>query len=274
MVFIEKLKKAWSKSNSLLCVGLDPDIAKIPQHLKSAKNPIFEFNKAIIDATHDLVCVFKPQIAFYSAQRAEDDLERTIAYIHDSYPDIVVILDAKRNDIANTASMYAVEVFDRYKADAATVNPYMGLDSMSPFLDRADRGVAILCRTSNPGAVDLQDLEVNGQKLYKVVAQRAAKDWNYNNNVALVVGATYPTELKEIRAMAGDMPILAPGISAQGGDVQAAVSNGVDCYGTGMVINSSRTILYASSGKDFDQAARKVAMATRDEINRYRTVKV
>jgi orotidine-5'-phosphate decarboxylase len=270
MLFIDKLRQSWSKNNSLLCVGLDPEITKFPKHVLNSKQPFFDFNKAIIDATADLVCAFKPQIAYYSAHRAEFELEMTIDYIRSNYPDLIVILDAKRGDIGSTSSMYAAEAFDRYKADAVTVNPYLGLDSFAPFLDRKDKGVIILCRTSNPGAVDIQDLKIDGQKLYEIVASKAASRWNYNQNVLVVVGATYPQELKEVRAIVGDMPLLVPGIGAQGGDIKAAVSSGIDQYGTGMIINSSRAVLYASSGTDFDQAARQVALKTRDEINEHR----
>ncbi len=270
MLFIDKLTRSWANSNSLLCVGLDTDVTKLPTDLPQSKHPIFDFNKAIIDATADLVCAFKPQIAYYAAARAEAELEMTIEYIHRTYPEVIVILDAKRGDIGSTASMYVKEAFDRYNADAVTINPYLGLDSFKPFLDRQDRGVIIICRTSNPGAVDIQDLQVDGKKLYEVVAAKAASEWNYNNNVLLVVGATYPKELQEVRSIVGDMPFLVPGIGAQGGEIRAAVQNGIDQHGTGMIINSSRAIIYASSGDGFDQAARQIALNTRDEINAYR----
>jgi orotidine-5'-phosphate decarboxylase len=223
-----------------------------------------------VDATADLVCAFKPQIAYYSASHAERDLELTIDYIHQNHPGIPVILDAKRGDIGSTAEMYVQEVFDRYQADAVTVNPYMGTDTLQPFLDRRDKGVIILCRTSNPGAKDIQDLDSNGKKLYQIIAEKAAKEWNYNFNVLLVVGATYPKELMEIRFIVGDMPFLVPGIGAQGGDVESAVTNGKTQKGTGMIINSSRGIIYASNKDDFAKAARKAAVKLRDEINQYR----
>lgn len=270
MTFIESIENAWKEKNSLLCVGLDPDMEKIPAHLRAGNHPLFQFNKAIIDATSDLVCAFKPQVAYYSAIGAEEDLELTIRYVHENYPSIPVILDAKRGDIGSTAQKYAMEVFDRYEADAATINPYMGFDTMKPFLDRNDKGVIILCRTSNPGASDIQDLITNGKKLYRVVAEKAATTWNRNNNILLVVGATYPQELKEVRAIAGNMPFLVPGIGAQGGDIEAAVANGKTTGGTGMIINSSRAILYAGLGHDFAEAARKAAMMLKNEINRYR----
>lgn len=270
MTFMDQLRAAWERNNSLVCVGLDPDPERIPKHLRSADTPLFDFNRAIVDRTADLVCAFKPQMAYYAACGAERELELTIAHIHQAHPGIPVILDAKRGDIGSTAEMYAREAFDRYGADAVTVNPYMGGDTLTPFLDRADKGVVILCRTSNPGAGDVQDLSSDGQKLYRIIATRAAGDWNRNGNVLLVVGATYPGELGEIRSIVGDMPLLVPGIGAQGGDIEKAVANGKTADGTGMVINSSRGIIYAGNGKDFAEAARHATMRLRDEINRYR----
>ena len=270
MDFIKAIESAWHEKDSLLCVGLDPDISRIPAHLREMEAPLFEFNKAIVDVTAGVVCAFKPQIAYYSASRAERDLERTIDYIRRNHPDIPIILDAKRGDIGSTAEMYAQEVFDRYGADTVTVNPYMGSDTLQPFLSRKNKGVAILCRTSNPGARDIQDLESNAKKLYQIVAEKASTEWNRNGNVLLVVGATYPDELKEIRSIVGDMPLLVPGIGAQGGDVLQAVTNGKDANGTGMIISSSRSILYASSGEDFAESARKAAISLRNEINQYR----
>ena len=270
MNFIKAIESSWQEKDSLLCVGLDPDISRIPSHLRNLETPLFEFNKAIVEATADLVCAFKPQIAYYSASHAEGDLELTIGYIHKNYPKIPVILDAKRGDIGSTAKMYAQEAFDRYKADAVTINPYMGTDTLQPFLEREDKGVIILCRTSNPGAKDIQDLESNGKKLYQIIAEKAAREWNHNGNVLLVVGATYPKELKEIRSIVGNIPLLVPGIGAQGGDVERTVTNGKNGKGTGMIINSSRSIIYASKGDDFAEAARIAAARLRDEINRYR----
>lgn len=270
MTFIQTIENAWEEKSSLLCVGLDPDIDKIPVNLRTENNPLFQFNKAIIDATVDFVCAFKPQIAYYSAIGAEKDLELTIEHVHENYPSIPVILDAKRGDIGSTAEKYAMEVFDRYNADAVTINPYMGFDTLEPFLDHNDKGVIILCRTSNPGANDIQDLITNGKKLYQVVAEKAATMWNRNNNILLVVGATYPRELKEVRAIAGNIPFLVPGIGAQGGDIEAAVTNGKTTQGTGMIINASRAILYASLGHDFAEAARETARMLRNEINRHR----
>ena len=237
---------------------------------RSSASPIFQFNKAIIDATADLVCAYKPQFAHYAAYEAEDQLERTIEYIHRNYPGVPVILDSKRGDVGNTAERYAIEAFERYGADAVTVNPYLGGDSLEPFLKHEDKGVIILCRTSNPGARDLQDLEVGGRKLYHVVAELAARQWNSRGNCLLVVGATYPRELAEVREIVGDMPFLVPGVGAQGGDVDQAVQNGQTADGTGLIISSSRAILYASSGEDFAAAARKATMTLREQINRSR----
>jgi orotidine-5'-phosphate decarboxylase len=270
MNFVEAVRSAWKKNNSLVCVGLDPDINKLPFHIRNMDNPIFEFNKAVIDATGDLVCAYKPQIAYYSAVGAEDQLKKTIEHIHRSYPDIPVILDAKRGDIGSTADMYAKEAFERYQADAVTVNPYMGGDTLDPFLKYRDKGVIILCRTSNPGARDIQDLVCGEEKIYRIIAAKALRDWNYNDNVALVVGATYPDELKEVREIIGEIPLLVPGIGAQGGDVEKAVKKGQDSFGAGMIINSSRGIIYAGSGADFAEAARAATVELRDEINNFR----
>src|SRR6185295_5968998 len=265
--FIDKLARSWERSNSLVCIGLDPEIERFPQDIAAQPSPIFQFNKAIIDATADLVCAYKPQFAHYAAYEAEDQLERTIEYIHRSYPGIPVILDSKRGDVGNTAVRYAIEAFERYGADAVTVNPYLGGDSLEPFLQYEQKGVIILCPTSNPGARDVQDLPVGSRRVYHAVAELAARQWNTRGNCALVVGATYPRELAEIRAIVGDMPFLVPGVGAQGGDVQQAVTNGRTRNGTGLIVSSSRAILYASSEADFAQAARKATVALRDQIN-------
>jgi len=217
-----------------------------------------------------LVCSFKPQIAHFAALRAEDALERLIAHIHEKHPGVPVILDAKRGDIGSTAQHYVTEAFDRYGADAVTLNPYLGRDSVQPFLDRADKGVILLCHTSNPGAADLQDLDVGGKPLYQHVAQIIARDWNTHGNCALVTGATWPEQLAEVRALVGDVPLLVPGIGAQGGDVEAVVRNGRTANGNGLMISSSRAILYAGSGEDYAQAARAATQELRDTINRYR----
>ncbi|GAB3401390.1 orotidine-5'-phosphate decarboxylase [Massilia agilis] len=272
MNFIDKLSAAWAGNNSLLCVGLDPDLARFPAHLRGQADGIYQFCKAIIDATADVACAFKPQIAYFAALGAEAQLEAVCRYLRETYPHIPLVLDAKRGDIGATAHQYAREAFDRYGADAVTVNPYMGSDSVEPYMEWADRGVIVLCRTSNPGGSDLQFLQVDGVPLYQHVARLVAEKWNRNGQCALVVGATFPEELAQVRKIVGDMPLLVPGIGAQGGDIAATVKAGRTAAGTGMMINSSRAILYATpkDGEDFAAAARRVAIETRDAINQYR----
>ena len=271
MSFSDKLAASWKATNSLVCVGLDPEPKKFPDRFRDKPGGIFEFNKAIIDATRDLACAYKPQFAHYAAQAAENQLEHTIDYIKSTCPNAIVILDSKRGDIGSTAEQYAHEAFERYDADAVTVNPYLGRDSVEPFLKHGDKGVIILCRTSNPGAKDFQDLDVGGgKKLFQHVAERVAKEWNTNGNCMLVVGATYPEELADIRSRVGDLPFLVPGVGAQGGDVAKVMAAGKTAAGTGLVISSSRAILYASSGDDFANAARKAAQVLRDSINAHR----
>jgi orotidine-5'-phosphate decarboxylase len=270
--FINKLNAAWTANDSLLCVGLDPDMAKLPPQFQQDPNGIFNFCKEIIDATADLACSFKPQIAYFAALSAERQLEDICAYARENYPHIPLILDAKRGDIGATARQYAREAYDRYGADAVTVNPYMGSDSVEPYMEWADRGVIILCRTSNAGGSDLQFLNVDGKPLYQHVARLVAEKWNSNGQCALVVGATFPEELAQVRAIIGDMPLLVPGVGAQGGDVEATVKSGRTANGAGMMINSSRAILYAAQqpSEDFAMAARRVALETRDAINAHR----
>ena len=270
MTFIEKLNAVWRQNDSLLCVGLDPNWEKLPKHIKQTSEPIFEFCKAIVDSTHDLVCAYKPQIAYFAALGAEDQLLKTLNYIRETYPNIPIILDSKRGDIGSTAAMYAKESFQRYQADAVTVNPYMGQDSAQPFLDYADKGVVLLCRTSNAGAGDIQDLKVDGQAIYEKVALMINNDWNTNNNCCIVVGATWPEQMKRLREITGDMPFLVPGVGAQGGDVESLVKAGQTRDGFGLIINSARGIIYASSEENFANAARKVALDTRDLINKFR----
>jgi orotidine-5'-phosphate decarboxylase len=264
---IAQLERSWDSSDSLVCVGLDPEIERFPEQIADQASPIFQFNKAIIDATADLVCAYKPQFAHYAAYEAEDQLERTIDYIHRSYPGIPVILDSKRGDVGNTAERYAIEAFERYHADAVTVSPYLGGDSLEPFLKYEDKGVIILCRTSNPGAGEVQDLEFGGRKLFHIIAELASRRWNSRGNCLLVVGATYPRELAEVREIVGNMPFLVPGVGAQGGDVAQAVQSGQTAAGTGLIISSSRGILYASSGENFASAAREATQKLRDQIN-------
>ena len=270
MGFMQQLRERWNASGSLVCVGLDPEPGKFPARFADDDDAVFGFCRDIIDATAEFACAFKPQIAHFAALGAEGALERLVAHVHAAHPDIPVILDAKRGDIGSTAQRYATEAFGRYAADAVTVNPWLGGDSLQPFLDNADRGVVILCRTSNPGAADLQDLHVEGRPLYQHVAMKAARDWNGQGNVALVVGATWPAQLAEVRAIVGDMPLLVPGVGAQGGDVEAVVRNGRSVDGTGLLVSSSRAILYASAGDDYAEAAAGAARALRDAINRYR----
>ena len=275
MTFMQALRARWNDAATLVCVGLDPEPAKFPAQFAADPDAVFNFCRAIVDATAAYACSFKPQIAHFAALGAEDALARLVAHIHASHPGIPVILDSKRGDIGSTAQHYASEAFDRYLADAVTANPYLGRDSVQPFLDRADRGVVVLCRTSNPGAADLQDLLVSGEggdsrPLYQHVAAKVANEWNTHGNCALVVGATWPEQLREVRAIVGDLPFLVPGVGAQGGDVAAVVGNAKTADGTGLIVSSSRAILYASRGDDFAQAAADAARALRDEINRYR----
>ena len=270
MSFMQALRTRWQQADSLVCVGLDPEPAKFPAQFANDPDAVFNFCRAIVDATAEFACSFKPQIAHFAALRAEDALTRLIAHIHATHPGIPVILDSKRGDIGSTAQHYAAEAFDRYAADAVTANPYLGRDSVQPFLDRADRGVVILCRTSNPGAGDLQDLQIEGRPLYQHVAEKIAREWNGHGNCALVVGATWPAQLREVRAIVGNVPFLVPGVGAQGGDVEAVVTNAKTDDGTGLMVSSSRAILYASGGADFADAASRAARTLRDEINRYR----
>ncbi len=269
-LFIEKLESSWKSQQSLLCVGLDPDISKLPASIKENDNPLLEFNRRIIDATADYVCSYKPQIAYYSAIGAESQLEQTIQYIKTHYPHLPVILDAKRGDIGATAKMYAIEAFERYDADAVTVNPYMGGDTLQPYLNYKDRGVIVLCRTSNPGSGDLQELESQGKSISHHVAHRAATQWNNNKNVALVVGATYPEEIGTIRGIVGDIPLLIPGIGAQGGDIEAVLKNGLTVTGSGLMINVSRAVINASDQSDFAEAAGTEARKLSETINSLR----
>ena len=275
MSFMQALRNRWADSKSLVCVGLDPEPSKFPARFAGDPDAVFAFCRDIVDATAPYVCCFKPQIAHFAALAAEDALQRLIAHVHAMHPGIPVILDAKRGDIGSTARHYAAEAFDRYAADAVTANPYLGGDSLQPLLDRAERGVVVLCRTSNPGARDLQDLVVSAEggdhrPLYQHVAAKVAREWNGNGNCMLVVGATWPRQLREVRAIVGDLPLLVPGVGAQGGDVEAVVANAKTADGTGLVVSSSRAILYASGGDDYADAAAAAARALRDEINRYR----
>ena len=268
--FNQQLQSAWASQGSMLCVGFDPDPKRLPHSLQGKPEGIYEFCREIADATADLVCAFKPQFAYFASQRAEAQLEKLIKHLKDRYPHIPVILDSKRGDIGSTADHYALEAFDRYGADAVTVNPYMGFDTIEPYLKHVGKGVIVLCRTSNPGGSDLQFLNTapHGEPLYLHVAKLAANQWNSSGQISLVVGATFPEEIAKVRSIVGEMPLLIPGIGAQGGDISATVNAGkiAGKPDTGMIINSSRAILYASSGSDFAQAARAVALSTRDAL--------
>jgi orotidine-5'-phosphate decarboxylase len=248
----------------MLCVGLDPDPARMPVELAREADGIERFCRSIVDATADLVCAFKPQIAHFAANRAEGQLEAVCSYVRESYPGIVLVLDAKRGDIGSTAEHYAREAFDRYGADAVTVNPYLGTDAATPFLERG--GVLAVCRTSNPGSGDLQDLSVDGTPVYQRVARMVAQRWAALGECGLVVGATFPRQLAEVRSIVGDLPILVPGVGEQEGDLAASVRAGSTGHGTGLLVSSSRAILYASREVDFADAARAKAIATRDAI--------
>ncbi len=271
MTFLDMLSAAERQNNSMLCVGLDPEPTKFPDHLKGDASKIYDFCAAIVDATADLVNSFKPQIAYFAAHRAEDQLEKLIAHMRRVAPHVPVILDAKRGDIGSTAEQYAIEAFERYGADAVTLSPFMGWDSVQPYLKYHGKGAFLLCRTSNPGGDDLQNqhlASVDGQpRVYEHIAQLAQGPWNLNGQLGLVVGATYPKEIERVRELAPTVPLLIPGVGAQGGDAVATVKAGLRVSGgetTGpIIVNSSRAVLYASKGADFAQAARQMAEQTR-----------
>jgi orotidine-5'-phosphate decarboxylase len=267
MKFVDKLAESVERSHSLLCVGLDPGFNKLPDIVKGDQ---FAFNKAIIDATHDIVSVYKPNPAFYEARGADGvmDLKRTCDYIRTNYPDLPILIDAKRGDIGNTNAGYVEYVFDYLGADAVTVHPYFGSESLEEFLKREDKGIVVLCRSSNLGAGEIQDLLVDGEKLYVHVARRVVNQWNTRGNCLLMVGATYPEELSEVREIAGpDLPILVPGIGAQGGDLKNTLAAGLGANQAGLIISSSRGIIFASHEADFAEAARTEAIKLRDDIN-------
>lgn len=261
MTFLDNIKRHW-QNGTQLCVGLDP----FPEFIPDAASSLLEFNQHIIDATKDLVCAFKPQFAHFAALGREDALKASIRYIKETAADVPVILDSKRGDIGSTADMYAKEAFIHYGADAVTVNPYMGSDTVLPFVEYGEKGVIILCRTSNPSASEFQNLMVDGEPLYLKVARKAQREWNVNNNVCLVVGATATDEMAKIRDVAPDLPFLVPGIGSQGGDVAATVNAGKFQHGGGLIINASRSVLYASKSQDYAAAARIEAMRLRDQI--------
>lgn len=269
MSFQQKLDNKIGETNSLLCIGLDPAEDKLPAVVNGS---FLEFNKSIVDTTHDIVCAYKPNSAFYEARGSKgiEELKATCDYIHSKYPQTPIILDAKRGDIGHTNDGYVSMAFEYLRVDAITLQPYLGKESLAPFLKYKDKGLIILCRTSNPGSGELQDLTINGKPLYKFVAENVVNDWNARGNCLMVVGATYPEELKEVRKIAGDMTFLVPGIGAQGGDIQKTVKAGLNSQKKGMIISSSRSVIFASGGEDFAQRARDEATTLRDEINKYR----
>ena len=279
MTFLEMLGAAEQRNQSLLCVGLDPDPKRFPGAMQGDAGRIFDFCAAIVEATADLALAFKPQIAYFAAHRAEEQLERLVQHMRQVAPHVPVILDSKRGDIGSTAEQYAIEAFERYGCDAVTLSPFMGFDSVEPYLRRHGKGAFLLCRTSNPGGNDLQAQplrDVDGQPLvYEHIARLAQGPWNLNGQLGLVVGATYPQEIERVRELAPTLPLLIPGVGAQGGDAAATVQAGWRGDGAGattgaVIVNSSRAILYAGEGTDFADAARAAALATRDALNRAR----
>ncbi len=269
MTFLDKLRAAERQNGSLLCVGLDPEPTKFPAALRGDASKIYDFCARIVDATADLVISFKPQIAYFAAHRAEDQLVRLMEQMRRNAPHVPTILDAKRGDIGSTAEQYAIEAFERYGADAVTLSPFMGFDSVAPYLQYQDKGAFLLCRTSNPGGDDLQGQRLAGIEgqpfLYEHVARLAQGPWNLNGQLGLVVGATYPAEIERVRALAPTVPLLIPGVGAQGGDAAATVRAGWRADAP-IIVNSSRAICYASSGDDFAGAARREAIRTRDNL--------
>ena len=269
ITFLDMLHSASTRNNSMLCVGLDPEPTRFPVQMQGNPRKIYDFCAAIVDATADVVCAFKPQIAYFAAHGAEDQLERLMQHLRANAPQVPVILDAKRGDIGSTAEQYAKEAFERYGADAVTLSPFMGFDSVAPYLAYPGKGAFLLCRTSNPGGDDLQNqrlASVDGQPLlYEHIAALVQGPWNKNGQLGLVVGATYPAEIERVRALAPTVPLLIPGVGAQGGDAAATVRAGWRPNGP-IVVNSSRAILYASNGADFAAAARREAIKTRDML--------
>ena len=270
-----KLAEAWRTQRSLVCVGLDPEWERLPPSLRSAEQPYFEFGRAIVDATAPYVCAFKPQFAHFAAVGREDELAALLAHIRETWPHLLTILDAKRGDIGSTAAFYATEAYERYDADTVTLNPYLGYDSVSPYLKFTERGIVVLCRTSNPDSNWLQNDPDDSEPVYQRVARRVSA-WNENQQCMLVAGATYPDELRQIRQIVGDMPLLVPGIGAQGGDLRAVLEAGLDAAGTGLLISSSRGIIYAGAGsgdavgEGFADAAAAAASDLKEAINKFR----
>jgi len=272
MSFQEKLDNIIAKNNSLVCIGLDSDINKLPEHFRHNEHPQFEFNKAIVDVTKELVCCYKPNPAFYESRGAKGikELKMTIDYIKGIYPDVLVIIDAKRGDIGNTNEGYAKYVFDYLNGDAITVMPYMGIESLASYFKREGKGIIVGCHSSNPGAKEFQELQIDGKPLYQHVAEELMKQQGDNKNVMMFMGATYPEQLTDMRKIVGDMTFLVPGVGSQGGDVESFVKAGKNSKNAGLIINSSRSILFASSGDDFAEKAREEAEKLRNQINSYR----
>lgn len=265
MTTLEKYNWRVAQANSLLCVGLDSAFEHIPERFIHHEYPLFTFNRWIIEQTHEYVSAYKPNIAFYEARgdRGITSLRMTLEYLQLHHPDILTICDAKRGDVSSTSEAYASAIFDWFGFDSVTMNPYLGKDAMQPFLSRADKACIILCRTSNPDAGDLQDLQVDGKPLWQVVALKTRDEWNTYGNCMLVMGATYPAELKQVREIVGDMTLLIPGIGTQGGEVEQVVKNGLNSDDAGLIISASRSVIFS---EDPAAAARKL----RDEINQYR----
>lgn len=272
MSFHDKLNAIVDKNNSLLCVGLDPDITKLPEHLRQTETPQFTFNKAIIDATHDLACAYKPNPAFYEARgdRGVRELKMTCEYIRETYPEMPIIIDAKRGDIGNTNKGYAEYVFEYFQADAITVMPYMGIGSLDAFFAYEEKGIIVGCHSSNPEAKEFQELIIDSIPLYEYVAKEVVKQHGDNPNTMMFMGATYPSQLTDIRKIVEDMTLLVPGVGSQGGDTEATVKAGLNSKKAGMMVNASRSIIFAGSGEDFADKAREAAEKLRDEINGYR----
>jgi orotidine-5'-phosphate decarboxylase len=272
MSFDKKLDTIIYKNNSLLCVGLDSDIEKIPEHLKKSETPQFDFNRAIIDQTHDLVCAYKPNPAFYEARGEQGirELKQTCDYINETYPEIPIVIDAKRGDIGNTNKGYAKFVFEYLQADAITVIPYLGIEALSAYFDYTDKGIIVGCHSSNPGAKEFQELKIDNTPLYEIVAKNLVEQYGSSPNTMMFMGATYPEQLTEIRKIVGDMTLLVPGVGSQGADAKATVTAGLNSKKTGMMINASRSIIFAGSDEDFATMAQTAATKLRDEINEYR----
>jgi len=274
MTFQQKLNNIVQKNNSLLCIGLDSNLDKLPPTIKNQQNPLFEFNKKIIDTTHDLVCAYKPNSAFYEAEgdRGVLQLKMTCDYIKQNYPEIPIILDAKRGDIGNTNFGYAKFAFDYLQADALTVMPYMGIESLTPYFKRDGKGIIIGCHSSNPGAKEFQELLIDGKPLYQIVAQEIMKQYCTNPDCMIFMGATFPDQIGEIRKIVGDMTILVPGVGAQEGMLEKTLKIGLNSKKAGLIINSSRGIIYASTGEDFAQIAKEAAQNLKKQINNFRSL--